>query len=472
MSTFQFVADISAAPALRLNINDGTNYAVDVRRVVLDPPKYDQVWSTNPMSGGGRLIKSQPTNRLLVIPVHVVPTTAQGQAVAIENLTRELARNNYLKVQFANTNPLYFRTFMDPEIGSKIRRQLQDSSTITLQIVAEPWGIGPRVEVPGSPFTVSNNPAAGTNPCHFDITGVLGDAPTPLLLQATSTGSTNGLVSKWSHFATRRRGIPGNYSNVIQAESMTNGTDTADVVDGAFSNGNKVRVTFVTTTLALRVSHTFPGDGVPNVEARGLYRAYVRIQKVGNATDGMTVQLRYGMSSTDNIANKEITMPTTTNGAIWMDLGLVPVPAYSDPIELGYSGVRTKALLTWFGIYVSRFAGGGNIDIDCVYFMPADEPTSLIAKFPTTDTTYVVDGTTEAGGAVYAMNTALDEILNTAGPAQIVAGGGFPELIPGATNRIHMLRQVSLVPTSADGITNTTTIRAYYWPRWRQVARP
>lgn len=471
MSTFQFVTDISASPTLRLNINDGSTYVVDVGRVDLDPPEYDQGWADNPMLPGSRLTRSQPKNRTLTIPVHIVSTTAQGQAVAIENLTRELARRNFLKVQFANTNPIYFRTFIDPKIGVKIRRQLQDSSTITLQIPAEPYGYGPRVEVTGSEFTVANDPAL-SNGLKFDITGVLGDAPTPLLLQVTSLGSSgtpSGVVSKWTHIATRRRGTPGNLSNVVQAENMLASTDTTSTIDANMSGGNKMRVSFATnTSMTVRLSDSFPDNGIATVEARGLYRVYARVQKTV-AGDNIAMQLRYGTGAVNHVIGDTVTLANTTNPYL-VDLGYMPVPAYSDPESLGFSGTIMKAFTSWWGLYVQRVSGTGQLDIDFVFFMPADEPTTVMVKFPVTDTRYVFDGTHESGGLVYGSTTALDEVTNIAKPPEIIAGGGFPELIPGQTNRIFFLRNVD--PNgSLDALTNTTTLRAYYWPRWREPVR-
>lgn len=473
MATWQFVADMaSASPSVLLDLNDGNPFWVG-DGWNLSPANYSKGYTGSPLQHGSRPSNSRSENRTLTLPLQVVAADHTAAATAIQSLGLLLRSNGFLKYQpNGAANPQFFRYFANPDYAIEVTKTLTQQPKINLQIEAESFAYGPRVEVTGSPFTVSNNPAAGTNPCHFDITNVLGDVETPLLLVATGTG-TGGLVSKTPHIGTRRRGTPGGYSNVIQAEDMTNGTDAADVVDATFSNGNKVRVTFVTTALTLRLSDSFPGNGTSTIEARGEYVVYCRAQKVGNATDGMTLQLRYGVSSTNHVTNDEVTMTTTTNGAIWVNLGKMPVPMYSDPVNLGYSGVATKAQIPWIGVYASRFAGGGNLDIDCLYFMPADEPTTLIAKFPSTDTTYAIDGTTENGGACYALNAALDEVAATSAPCQITGGGGFPELIPGTqVNRIHFLRQVDSLPTSADGITNTTTIRAYYWPRWREPFRP
>jgi len=469
-SIWQFVTDMAtSSPTVRLDLNsNGMRVLLGWK---LGPTLFEKGYASSPLLHGKRPTRATGANQILEIPVEINKSTPALGAQAVEDLVRQLAVDNILKVQLdGHPNPVFYRTFGNADFAAVVRTVLIQDATITLSIEAEPFAWGPRVSA--GTFTVSNDPAAGTNPCRFDISSVQGDVPTPLLLVSTSTGSSgapSGLVNKWSHIATRRRGTPSSYSNVIQAEDMTNGTDAADVVDSAFSNGNKVRISFATNTTItpVRLSDTFPGNGTSTVEARGEYRVYGRMAMT-TGTDTITVKLGYGTSSSAVIYNDAKVLPGVTN-AVWVDLGLVPVPTFSDPVTSGYSGVATKAVLPFVGLYASR-SGSGNLDVDCLMFMPADDQT-LICKFPSTDTTYAIDGTTDAGGSVYGVTTALDEVISTALPPQIVGGGGFPELIPGQTNRIHFLRNVDPVG-SADAITNTTTFAAYYWPRWREFTRP
>lgn len=469
MATWQFVADMaSATPTVLLDINT-TGLRVG-QGWNLNPPDYDKGRAGGLLRDGQRITRSVAGNRTLTIPLEITAGTADAAATTIDSLGQQLSVDNILKVQFGS-NPVFFRTFADPAYASTVRGMLTQNTSIVLQIEAEPFAYGPRVTVTGSPFTVSNNPAAVTNPCRFDVTGVLGDVPTPLLLVATSTGASgtpSGFVSKWTHIATRRRGTPSGYSNVVQGEDMTQGTGAVVTADAAMSNGSKSRIGFGTATNVLRLSDTFPGNGTSTIEARGEYVVYARLAKTVSG-DTITVQAAYGGSSA-TVFNDAVTLPATTN-AMWVNLGKVPVPPWTDPVTVGFSGVNTKVLLGFVGLYAARSAGSGSLDVDCLYFMPADDST-VIVKWPATDTTYAVDGTTNAGGSAYAVTTALDEILTTAGPTQIVGGGGFPELVPGATNRVHLLRHVDPLGTTADAIGNTTTLAAYYWPRWREYSRP
>jgi hypothetical protein len=470
LATWQFVADMaSASPTVLLDINSGSIRVGDGWE--LGPTPYEKGRAGGSLRHGQRVIRSNAGNQTLVIPIEIQGTSSDNTAQLIENLGRQLAVDNILKVQLNTTNPVFFRTLADPGYGATVRKILTQSMRVELEIEALPFCHGPRVEATGSPFTVSNNPASA-NGCFFDITGVLGDAETPLLLLATSTGASgapSGLVNKWTHIATRRRGTPSGYSNLIQAEVMLSSTDTSVVADATMSGGSKQRVTFATnTSLTVRLSDQFPENNVATVEARGEYRVYAKVAKTV-AGDVMNVQFRYGTGSVNHVINDAVTLPLVT-GPMLVDLGKIPVPSYADPGVHGFSGVQLKALTSWVGLYAQRVSGSGSLDIDFLYFVPADDQT-LIVKFPNTDTTYAIDGTTDAGGSVYSLNTALDTVNNTAFPPQIVGGGGFPEVIPGATNRIHFLRHVN-PDGSVDALTDTTTIRAYYWPRWREFTRP
>lgn len=471
MSTWQFVADMaSASPTVLLDLNSTASGLLVSKGWDLSPAKYDKGWASSPLRHGARNTRSTAQNITLTIPLEIVATSESAAATTIENLGRQLMTPNILKVQLGSASPVFYRTFANPDYAMRARNILLRDHRIELAIDAEPFAYG--VRVTAGTFTVSNDPAAGTNPCRFDITSVQGDVPTPLLLVSTTTGAAgapSGLVSKWSHFATRRRGTPGNYSNVVQGEAMTLGTDAATAADANASGGNKATVSFATdTTLTpVRLSDSFPANGVATVEARGEYRVYARVFP-SNTSNTFQVRLGYGTGSGAVVLNDTVTVPAVTSFC-FVDLGFVPVPAWSDPQTLGYSGVASKVVLPFVALYASRTGATGTLNVDYLYFVPADEST-LVVKFPSTDTTYAVDGTTEAGGSVYAMTTALDEVLTTNAAPQITAGGGFPELIPGATNRVHFIRNVD--PTGVtDAVANTTTFTAYYWPRWREYSR-
>lgn len=472
MATWQFVTDfLTATPTVSLDLNSFSTGLMVGDGYNLDPPKYDKGYAANALQHGATPVRSVAQNRVLTIPIQVNTSTRDLAATAIELLGKQLAVDNFLKVQLGST-PVFFRTFADPDYAWEVRKTLTQESRITLQLEAEPFAYGLRVDA-GS-VTVSNDPANVSNPCRFDITSVTGDVPTPLFMLATTTGASgapSGLVSKWSHFGMRRRGTPSGYSNVIQAEDMTQTNGAVVTADAAMSGGSKSRVTPVSNNAnLLRLADTFPGNGTATAEARGEYIVYMRCAKTV-AGDTFSVQLGYGASSTAPVFNDAKTLPAGVAGPFTVELGKVPVPSFSDPVNHGYAGgAQLKVLLNFVGVYMNRTSGAGAVDVDWLYFMPADDRT-LITKFPATDVTYAIDGTTREGGSVYSVNTALDTIQTIASPPQIVGGGGFPELSPGVTNRVHFLRHVDPTGT-VDARTDTTTFQCYYWPRWREAVRP
>lgn len=469
MATWQFVADmVTATPTVNLDLNNGSPFWVG-DGYNLSPGPYDKGRVGNPMRNGQRIVRSSAPNRTLTIPLQVVAATNQAAGTAIQTLGLLLRNDGILKYQASGaTNPVFFRTFADPDYAIDVTKTLVQSARLSLQLECEPFAYSPRVECTNSPFTLSNDPAAGSNGMFIDIASVVGDVETPLFLLATSTGATNGLVSKWTHVSTRRRGTPSSYSNVVQAEAMTLGTNATVTADATFSGGSKLRITPGTITNVIRANDTFPANGISTAEARGEYWVFARMAKTV-AGDTWSAQLRYGIDSVAPVQNDPVTLPAGVAGPFYVNLGKIPVPPWSDPANHGFSGVPLKVLMPWVGFYAARSAGSGSLDLDFLYFMPADEST-VITKWPSTDTTYALDGTSAEGGSAYAVTTALDEVITTNAPAQIVGGGGFPELVPGQTNRIHMIRQVNPDGTT-DGITSTTTVRAYYWPRWREPFR-
>lgn len=473
MTTWQFVADMASdTPTVSLDLNVAP---INVTAYDLSPSDFGKAYSGSSLYDIQQPVFQSAKNRTLHIELVVSSPNATGFAQAAESLGRQLAQDNILKYQPNNTiRPVFFRTFANPAYAAQVRGIVSTCTAqyqkIALDIEAEFPAYGPREEATNSPFTVANDPAAGSNGCFFDVASVKGDMPTPLMIHATSTGATgvpSGLASRWSHFGMRRRGTPGNYVNYIQAEAMTQGTNTTTGADATASGGSRSRCTFGTPTKAVRLNGTFPGNGTSNVEARGEYAVYARCQlSAGSST--VRLIFEYGTQAVGSVENDFVDI--TNTAWAWIYLGKMPVPAWSDPVEIGFSGVQSKVLMPWIALNAERTFGAANLDVDVFYFVPADDLTTIV-RFPDTSTTYMVDGTTDAGGAAYAMTTALDEIVATSEPCEVIGGGGFPEAIPGQTNRVHFLRHVQPNVSTADPISSTTTIRVYYWPRWRELTR-
>jgi hypothetical protein len=166
---------------------------------------------------------------------------------------------------------------------------------------------------------VLNNPTTGM---FLDITSPKGDVDTPLFLNLTGTlGVTGRLVSG---LAMRRRGTPSATPFVLQAESMTQGTDTTTQANSASFSGagnNSSRTTFATVPHLNdpAVNRSVPWFGQRRRPAAPIGCSCANRKTV--AGDTITVQLVWG-NSTSAILNDVITLPGNT-AIQYADLGLV-----------------------------------------------------------------------------------------------------------------------------------------------------
>src|SRR5918996_183786 len=98
----------SATPAVLLDLNT-TGIRVG-RDWNLDPAPYDKARAGGGLRHGQRIVRSVAGNRMLTIPIEINQASSDAAATVIENLGRQLAVDNILKVQFGS-NPVFFKTF-------------------------------------------------------------------------------------------------------------------------------------------------------------------------------------------------------------------------------------------------------------------------------------------------------------------------------------------------------------------------
>lgn len=294
---------------------------------------------------------------------------------------------------------------------------------------------------------------------YADLTGIKGDLEAPAIIKTSTTNIVSSNDNN-SLFAVRRRGTPSGTPFPLQAENMTAGTNTtAQINDFAMSGGGYMRCTFGTATMQTRLSHTHSGTG-PSVDMRGLYAVYARVRKSVSGDD-IDVRLRWGGTATTVITNDTATLSSgTTINDVY--LGLVSMPPGPDPVTDGLSGTE----LTVSGIYVElqaeRVSGSGNLDIDYLLFVPADDRQCLV-KWGTASGAdfYTVDGTTEM---VY-QTTSAGAMLGANIPQ---VEGGFVNLSPNRTNRLYFLRQIKQ-GAATDTIGSTNNLIISYFPRYLHI---
>lgn len=336
----------------------------------------------------------------------------------------------------------------------------------TVTLLAEPFAYGLQEVIADA--TVNNDPAAGSNGMYFDVASPKGDVETPLFLGFRSTGST-GSATDTVNAVTGALGLNRKADVtaapfVLQCESMTQSTNTTVQPNDAAMSGagsNFSRCTFGTASATRLQASSFPASGLASV--RGTYRAFLRVRK---SVSGDTIQVRIASGSSEiAFTGDYVTIPSGTVPQ-WVDLGLIAWPGGVDPVEDGLSGTPL-AVNGWPAINIdaNRVSGSGNLDFDCLLFVPADDRFVMITwpMYAHTGTKFIVDsnkaiayGVANSGAVV----TATAPILN----------GRPPMLTPGQTNRLVWIRNAPpTVRAGGDDLTLTTVISPYYWPRYLYV---
>lgn len=464
-SIVQFVDSIAASPTVRLDLNtQASNLMVEVSGIDLSPPPKQRALASTLMSDGEQIIASAYGNRIIKLPIKLLSATTDTGATAMQSLARELARpNNILKVQLDGaTSPVFFRTYAAPDYTlSMLRLMLVANTAMALEIPAEPFALGLKETI--ASVTVTEDPAAGTNPMRWDITGVKGDVETPLVL-TLPCGNLYDVGDPISVLAVRRRGTVANVPFFVQAESMTLGTDTT--LPGADANmsgtgSSYARTSFSTNAnMIARVSlATFPT--VINVDNRGRYRVFALVRR-SSATGAIGVQLGYTSSSASVLVQNDEVATSLVTARHHIDLGLISFPTGLDPVHDGYSGVELSVKGRYIEVRAERTSGSSSLDIDYLLFVPADDQLALIDWGDALSTTdeFVIDGTHEM---IYTQSTS-DEVY---GSLPSVLAGGFPMVTPNVTNRVYFIRRTGRGATVTKS--ETTVIVAAYWPRYLTV---
>lgn len=462
-----FVDSIAASPTVRLNLHYGTRGPWNMREGSrFDPPPLKRSVPSTMLADGGTPTAAAYDNRAIVLRLQLlsngVPMAPDAAAAQMQLLIRELDRpGNFLRYQSGIAAPVFFRTYRS---GPDAVDFHPTNRELTVTLLAEPFAYG--LKESQSPVAVSNNPASGMV---LDVTSPKGDVETPLYLALTGTMGVTGRLQ--SGLAIRRRGTPSAGPFLLQAESMTQGTDTTTQANSASFSGsgnNWARTTFATVaSAAVRLSTTaFPSSA--STDARGTYRVFLRNRHTVGG-DSIDVQLQWGISATPTF-NDVIRLPANVN-IQYTDLGIVQIPVGYDPVYDGLSGVEIPAAGAYFGVSVRRNSGSGNFDADCLLFMPADDRMQFI-KWPTsaggTDI-FVAEGGPRP--AVYS-TTSGGNLISTQ-PIEIVGGGLM--ITPGRTNRLYFARDLGSTVAAAGGaddLTASTTITPSYYPRYLAPLKP
>lgn len=448
----QFVDSIAANPTVRLDLNGGA-VSLQAEGTDFGFPDLERAVVSTLLADGGSVPASAYGLRTLTLRLLVSDTDANAVATQMQSLFRELERaKNILKYQPHTSSPVFFKTLRSgPESAQIITSGSQQ--VVVVQILAEPFALGLLETL--SQVTVNNDPASA-NGRYWDITGIKGDVETPPLLQFSSAD----VLTKQSALAIRRRGTPSNAPFLLQAESMTMGTDTTTQANSATYSGssnNYTSTTFATNSAMAERLFLNPFPAAASVDNRGTYRVFARCTL--STTGTCSLRMKYGGTSS------LVTGGTVTTSAVtvrMLDLGLMSIPVTQDPVY-NDAGVEISARGLYFALEASRSSGSANLFIDLVLFVPADDRLALIQWISNTSGTATKQNAQVSSGSIYPTE-ASGAILS--GTSSWYAGR-LPELSPGVTNRLYFLHQVD--PTIADTITGSTTVDVSYHPRYLYV---
>lgn len=463
-SIVQFVDSISASPTVRLDLNSlASGLMLDSDNAIdLSPPPLERAFASTMLVDGDRVVASSYGNRSIKIGLRAVGGVPESIQTVIQDLAQELDRtDNLLKVQLAGMSaPVFFHTFRAPDFVLSVVRGYLAIGAPLLQIEIPAYSFAYGLMATVTPVAVSNDPAAGSNGRFLDITGVLGDVETPLQLRVpgASVGGKQTLI------CTRRGGTPSNMPFLLQAESMTLGTDTATQVNNTTYSGagaNSTVTSFATvTSSAVRLQTTlFPAT--PSTDVRGTYNVYARCSGSASATS-FGVQLEHG---TRAIKNTEATFTQSSASPVYqpmLDLGQVQIPEGFDPIGNGPTNTLFSVNGIPLKVYLRRISATGSCVVDYLLFVPADDTTVLVNWGASTPTTFVLDG---GQRSVYG----LDASGRVADIASAYFAGDPPTVSPNVTNRIVIVNDVSPTNTVADVVSSTVTWSAFYWPQYLTI---
>lgn len=471
VSQWQFVDSITASPTVRLDLNLLSAGIVLGGEPEVSPPEMRRVTTSSMLADGEMIPAAAFGNRVIRLPLQLLQANTDAAANKLQALARELVRKpgNILRVT-VGTNSMFFRTYPAPGAAYTLLLAAPRAGSVVVEIPCEPFGYG--VEEVLSPVTVTNNPAAGSNGMFMDISSPKGDVETPLYVSFTNGTAGLGATGRFqSGLAVRRRGTVANTPFFLQAEAMTQGTDTTTQANSATFSGsgnNSSRCTFGTPSGQQRLTIN-PWPTGSSTDYRGAYRVFMRNKKTVSG-DSIDVQLQWG-TSTPVISNDIVTLPATAN-MNYVDLGIVQFPGGYDPVTDGLSNVEIPVTGTFLALYARRNSGSGSLDMDVFLFMPVDDRFEII-KWPTLQA-FSTDIFVAEGGprpSVYCTDTT--GFIRTTEMVEISGGGMM--ITPGRTNRLFFVQDVGTtapVAGTGDSLTSTHVLTCSYFPRYLFPLKP
>jgi hypothetical protein len=447
----RFVDSVVASPTVRLDINDQAATSTSwFSTFEWTPGQLTRAISENAMGDGGNVSSSRRGFGSLRVTTTLRAANQDTLATQFQLLTRELDREtNWVEFRpDGATKSIYLKTYRSDVALIRVVPAQVGMFMVEYEILTDPYGIGLRETI--SIGTVNNDPAAGSNGCYFDVTGVIGDVPAPPVIIDTVTGST------MQTFGVRQTGTPSNISVAfLQGESagtLTGFSNPGGAADAAMSGSGTTN--YVRSTAATgNVIWTVTGTDAQMIANRGTYRAFVVVRISNNTTD---------WTIADNNGDGTLYQPPRSSSRQIVDLGLRVIgPGIN---KAGADGLPSPTHSIGTGLDFNRTSGAGTIDVDYLALIPADTAQLTWDFAIGASLEQLVDCTQESITGKEAGASAFDGTGNVGGVAS--ASGGFPSLVPNQTNRFYWHRYAQGGGTHTISKSDTASPTFYYNPRY------
>jgi hypothetical protein len=480
----RFVNSIAASPTIDLDLHNGNPFTIDADDFTVGAPAY----SGDPLSIGLKWGYRTLTMTPKVWGSNTVALTAYSA------LAKQITQDNLLMLQWDGASPpVFFKTYKTQPSELDMTNVFTDDDVsfykLSVTLTADHAAYG--LPESGS-FTISNDPASGTNKCFYRWpVPVLGDLETPLYLEA-ATSDVRGQNRLWTSQALL--GASQTTPVLVQANTLTHGGAVAGGVapvgtlvdntgDAAMAGGNYTRYTgsasddgSVAPISLLYGLNLLPGTLV------GDYRVLMRI-RCGAAADVWSFSIAQIAGTSPNYAlytGDIVSYVRDTTGPHWLDMqtifrfpfGAPPV----DPIGV-FDTAYTNPGLSFAVMMNSDAVAAKTLDIDCLLFVPVGLDQAVATRYATT--AYDKSGSlTTAKAAWNGPNDTrylIDGSGNYSPSIAPKADGGLPTLVPGMDNSLHYFQHVgtgvndprtSGTTGTNDVLTNSTVVTWKYWPRY------
>lgn len=471
--TLDIVDSISATPTVLVSFTD------------FNPLSFNN-WNAPPAKNDGPVyLASSHGGRVIDFDVNIISTSDDLVAAALQKVARLISRGGqWLRFKKAGaTVPVFFRLRRADITSIQEFWTTPGTRVIHLSLPADPFAYG--LAVSGT-FTITNNPAAGTNKMMYSFPPIKGDVLAPLYLDfdiPDMSKSYRTVVSSSASFDSGGAQTVPYYKSLSAAAKKTTPptgwtiTDTADttMVSGTarkLTNSTLAGADLIVPTDA--VMQTW--DGLPP----GDYRVFVRVKF--NRFYGQLLFWNRppatGTSLTLTEAAARLPLSIDKIGLRWVDMGVVAMPGGAPKSDTMFGLDPAPSPALWnLGLYSDPARATTyfypDITFDSILLVPAGNSDTITRSgsvaFPTTYTArhVVLDGPSNRR-YMLAQSTHTPGTVTTVLPVD--SAGALPVVTPGAHNVLHLLPTVDLDASPSVGIGDdkafTTAVGFKYFPQY------